>query len=98
MTSADAAAELLQERLGLFRLAGSARVHPSAPSYGQSWGYQVGPSRTEIAPDLSVRTLYMGPFHDQLQPVGLDILRSIIVSEWQLNENLAVVQAAIINV
>ncbi|KAI5195232.1 hypothetical protein AUEXF2481DRAFT_71579 [Aureobasidium subglaciale EXF-2481] len=56
-------------------------------------GYQVGLS-TEVIP--SVVRLCMG-LHDQLQSVGLDILRSIIVSEWQLNENLGVVQAAIIN-
>ncbi|KAI4717720.1 hypothetical protein E4T48_06089 [Aureobasidium sp. EXF-10727] len=56
-------------------------------------GYQVGLS-TEVVP--SVVRLCMG-LHDQLQSVGLDILRSIVVSEWQLNENLAVVQAAIIN-
>lgn len=56
-------------------------------------GYQVGLS-TEIIP--SVVRLCMG-LHDQLQSVGLDILRSIIVSEWQLNENLGVVQTAIIN-
>lgn len=56
-------------------------------------GYQVGLS-TEIIP--SIVKLCMG-LHDQLQSVGLDILRSIIVSEWQLNENLVVVQAAIIN-
>ncbi|KAG2166445.1 hypothetical protein VTO58DRAFT_111214 [Aureobasidium pullulans] len=56
-------------------------------------GYQVGLS-TEVIP--SVVRLCMG-LHDQLQSVGLDVLRSIIVSEWQLNENLGVVQAAIIN-
>ncbi|KAI5202057.1 hypothetical protein E4T39_04850 [Aureobasidium subglaciale] len=56
-------------------------------------GYQVGLS-TEVIP--SVVRLCMG-LHDQLQSVGLDILRSIIVSEWQLNEDLGVVQAAIIN-
>ncbi|KAG9620291.1 hypothetical protein KCU64_g21841, partial [Aureobasidium melanogenum] len=87
------AAELLQKGWACLGWQAPPEYIPVLYPMDRVGGYQVGLS-TEIIP--SVVRLCMG-LHDQLQSVGLDILRSIIVSEWQLNENLAVVQAAIIN-
>lgn len=53
-------------------------------------GFQVGLT-AKLVP--SAVRLCMG-LHSGLRSVGLDILRSMIISEWQLNENLELVQGA----
>lgn len=54
-------------------------------------GFQVGLTAKLIP---FVARLCMG-LHSGLRSVGLDVLRTMIISEWQLNENLELIQAAL---
>ncbi|KAL1305083.1 hypothetical protein AAFC00_002017 [Neodothiora populina] len=57
-------------------------------------GFQVGLTAKMLP---SVVRLCMG-LHAALRSVGLDMLRSMIISEWQLSENLDMVQGAFFDV
>lgn len=56
----------------------------------QVGGYQVGLT-AKLVPSAVNLSMCL---HPELRSVGLDMLRSMVVSEWQLNENLDVLQSA----
>lgn len=81
----------------LLRRAWNVLGWPVSPEYEKAMfpidhvgGYQVGLT-TKLVPSAVNLSLCL---HQELRSVGLDMLRSMIVSEWQLNENLDVLQSA----